>query len=45
MTKLGEINNDKILDSAMVKQDTINEFKPFRLEIYFGTKTGDKKLF
>ncbi len=44
MTKLGDINNDKILDSAVVKQDTINEFKPYRLEIYFGTKTSYKKL-
>lgn len=44
MTKTGKINNDKILDSAVVKQDTISEFRPYRLEIYFGRDDGENQL-
>lgn len=44
ITKNGEINNDELLDQIVVTQDTISEFKPYRLEIYFGTKKGGEKL-
>ena len=43
MTRIGEINNDKILDSVVVKQDTVNEKRPYRLEIFFGEKKKDKR--
>lgn len=44
MTKIGEINNDKILDSVVVRQDTVNEKRPYRLEIFFGKNKEDKEL-
>lgn len=34
LTKVGHLNNDQILDSIVVKQDTIDIYKPYRLEIY-----------
>lgn len=40
----GDMNNDGVMDVAMVSQDTINEFAPYRLEIFFTQKNGDKKL-
>ena len=44
MTKTGEINNDKILDSVVVRQDTVNEKRPYRLEIFFGQNEENKEL-
>jgi hypothetical protein len=44
MTKTGDLNNDKVLDSVVVKQDTISEYQPYRLEIYFGRKKGSLEL-
>ena len=44
MSKTGEINNDKILDSVAVTQDTINEKRPYRLEIFFGQNDKNKNL-
>ena len=44
MTKIGKINNDKILDSVVVKQDTVNDKRPYRLEIFFGKNEKDKQL-
>ena len=43
-TAYGDINNDGIMDIAMVTQDTLNEFAPYRLEIFFTQVNGDKKL-
>jgi hypothetical protein len=40
----GDMNNDGVMDVAMVSQDTINEFAPYRLEIFFTQKNGGKKL-
>lgn len=40
----GDMNNDGVMDIAMVTQDTMNEFAPYRLEIFFTQKNGDKKL-
>ncbi len=40
----GDLNKDQILDSAVVTQDTLNEFAPYRLEIFFFEKNGKKTL-
>ncbi len=40
----GDLNNDGVMDIAMVTQDTMNEFALYRLEIFFTQKNGDKKL-
>lgn len=34
LKKVGFLNNDKIIDSIVVKQDTADIYKPYRLEIY-----------
>ncbi len=44
MSEIGKINNDKTLDSVAVTQDTINEKRPYRLEIFFGEDDKNKKL-
>ena len=44
MTKIGEISNDKILDSVVVKQDTVNDKRPYRLEVFFGKNEKEKEL-
>ncbi len=44
MSEIGKINNDKILDSVAVTQDTIDEKRPYRLEIFFGQNDNNKKL-
>lgn len=44
LSRSGDLNDDNFTDIVVVKQDTINQFKPFRLEIYFGTNSGEKEL-
>lgn len=44
MTKIGKINTDKILDSVVVKQDTIHDRRPYRLEVFFGKNEKEKEL-
>lgn len=36
----GDLNNDKLDDKVIVVQDTINEFGPFKLEIFFANPNG-----
>ena len=44
LTKVGNLNKDQILDSIVVKQDTIDICKPYRLEIYLTNKKEGKYL-
>ncbi len=44
LTKVGYLNKDKILDSITIKQDTVNKFRPYRLEIYLSKKKVGKIL-
>ncbi|MDR5589095.1 hypothetical protein [Christiangramia sp. SM2212] len=44
MSKTGEINKDKILDSVAVTQDTISKIRPCRLQIFFGQNDKNMKL-
>lgn len=44
LTKVGYLNKDKVLDSIAIKQDTVNKFRPYRLEIYLGKKKVGKIL-
>ena len=44
LERTGDLNNDSFADLILVKQDTLSEFKPFLLEIFFGTRSGEKKL-
>ena len=44
MSDIGKINNDKIIDSVAVTQDTIDEKRPYRLEVYFGQNDKSYKL-
>ncbi|WP_445719315.1 hypothetical protein [Flavobacterium sp.] len=44
LTKVGNLNKDQILDSIVVKQDTIDICKPYRLEIYLTNKNEGKYL-
>lgn len=44
MTEVGDLNNDKLLDSVIVKKDTIAEKMPYRLEVYFGKAGGNKEM-
>ncbi|MDG4716196.1 hypothetical protein [Winogradskyella marincola] len=45
LTKVGYLNKDKVLDSITVKQDTVNKFRPYRLEIYLSKRKVGKILF
>ena len=40
----GDLNKDGIIDLAIVKQDTLHEKAPYKLEIFFGQENGDLKL-
>jgi hypothetical protein len=44
LTKVGYLNKDQTLDSIVVKQDTIDICKPYRLEIYLTNKNEGKFL-
>ena len=44
LTRVGYLNKDKVLDSITIKQDTINKFRPYRLEIYLSKKKVGKIL-
>ena len=44
LTKVGYLNKDKVLDSITIKQDTVNKFRPYRLEIYLSKKKVGKIL-
>ncbi|GGE28688.1 hypothetical protein [Psychroflexus planctonicus] len=44
LTRVGHLNKDKVLDSIVVKQDTVNKFRPYRLEIYLSKKKVGKIL-
>jgi len=44
LTKVGYLNKDQTLDSIVVKQDTIDIYKPYRLEIYLTNKNEGKFL-
>lgn len=44
LTRVGHLNKDKVLDSIVVKQDTVNRFRPYRLEIYLSKKKVGKIL-
>ncbi|WP_203258878.1 hypothetical protein [Hyunsoonleella ulvae] len=44
LTRVGHLSKDKELDSIVVKQDTVNEFKPYKLEIYINKKKSRKAL-
>ena len=44
LTKVGYLNKDQTLDSIVVKQDTIDICKPYRLEIYLTNKNEGKYL-
>ena len=38
------LNNDKLEDKAIVTQDTINEYSPYKLQIFFAQPDGKYKL-
>jgi hypothetical protein len=40
----GDLNKDGIIDLSIVKQDTLHENAPYKLEIFFGRENGDFKL-
>lgn len=40
----GDLNKDGIIDLAIVKQDTLHEKAPYKLEVFFGQENGDLKL-
>ncbi|WP_179006152.1 hypothetical protein [Winogradskyella forsetii] len=44
LTRVGYLNKDKVLDSITIKQDTVNQFRPYRLEIYLSKKKVGKIL-
>ncbi|MFV8282861.1 hypothetical protein ACNKXS_15050 [Christiangramia marina] len=44
MSEIGKINNDKIIDSVAITQDTIDEKRPYRLEVFFGQNDKSYKL-
>lgn len=41
---MGDLNKDSIPDLVLVKQDTIHKLAPYRIEIYFVEKSGEKQL-
>ena len=42
---VGDLNKDSINDKVIVIQDTVNEKRPYKLQVYFGQSNGDYKLF
>ena len=40
----GDLNGDKIADVAIVTQDTLDDKRPYRLQIFFTEKDGKLKL-
>ncbi|UGS22507.1 hypothetical protein [Flavobacterium channae] len=40
LTRAGHLNKDKVLYSIVVKQDTLNIYKPYRLEIYLSNSNA-----
>ncbi|WP_027420570.1 hypothetical protein [Crocinitomix catalasitica] len=42
---LGDVNNDGILDLAIISTDTVNDTRPLKLQIFFGQPNGDYELF
>lgn len=43
-TVKGDLNKDNLPDSVIVLQDTINEYRPYRLKIFFKTADNSYKL-
>ena len=41
---LGDLNKDKISDSVVISQDTLNDKWPYKIEIYFGNSQGTYDL-
>jgi len=41
---VGDLNKDSINDKVVVIQDTVDEKRPYKLQVYFGQSTGDFKL-
>jgi hypothetical protein len=44
LTRVGHLNKDKVLDSITIKQDTVNKFRPYILEIYLSKRKVGKIL-
>lgn len=40
----GDLNKDGLIDEVVVKQDTLNENSPYRLQIFFKEPNGQSKL-
>lgn len=40
----GDLNKDGLIDEVVVKQDTLNENAPYRLQIFFKEPNGQSKL-
>jgi hypothetical protein len=40
----GDLNNDNLLDKVIVKQDTVNENAPYRIQVFFKQPNGKSKL-
>ncbi|MBL7703586.1 MAG: hypothetical protein JNM14_15150 [Ferruginibacter sp.] len=43
-TAKGDLNKDKLPDSVIVLQDIINEYRPYRLQVFFKTANNSYKL-
>jgi hypothetical protein len=43
-TAKGDLNEDKLPDSVIVLQDTTNEYRPYRLQVFFKTPASSYKL-
>ena len=41
----GDLNKDNLPDKVTVTQDTLNEFAPYRIQIFFKEPNGALKLF
>src|SRR4051812_34858412 len=40
----GDLNGDKLKDKVTIFQDTINEYRPYKLEIFFRKPNGQLEL-
>jgi hypothetical protein len=40
----GDLNKDNLLDKVIVKQDTVNENAPYRIQVFFKQPNGKSKL-
>lgn len=43
-TAKGDLNKDKLPDSVIVLQDTINGYRPYRLQVFFKTANNSYRL-